>query len=394
MKILWISSIAWKDGNKYPYPINGPGAVSGSLFQQSMIEGLEKIGHKVDIVSDYPYAVGCNVNCSVEWSHNKCSNDISIKTIDIPYISIIYKTFSLKKAVKKKISASSYDIAICYLVHHPYMAAIKYAKQLNNCIKTVLICPDLPDMMDMSLSEKIIKKFLKKIDMYRIKNLYKNMDGFVLFSEKMINKIDIKQTNYIVIEGIATTDNLDITSVEKENFIMHAGTLHKNIGVENIIKAMDYVNDPTLQLKIYGTGELAEYIKNISQKNPRIVYGGFVSRDKLFEEEKKAIALVNARNPKHEYTKYSFPSKTFEYLYSGTPFITTKLEGVPKEYSQYLYETKDDKPESVAKMINKILATDKQKLKIQGELARTFVRCNKSKEKQSELLSEFLQNLK
>ena len=91
MKILWISSIAWKKNNKYPYSIKGPGAVSGSLFQQSMIEGLEKIGHQVDIISDYPYEVGHNINRSVKWRHNSHSNDISIKTIDIPYLSILYK---------------------------------------------------------------------------------------------------------------------------------------------------------------------------------------------------------------------------------------------------------------------------------------------------------------
>lgn len=54
MKILWISSLAWKHNSEYSYPVNGAGAVSGSLFQQSMIEGLEELGHAVDIISDYP----------------------------------------------------------------------------------------------------------------------------------------------------------------------------------------------------------------------------------------------------------------------------------------------------------------------------------------------------
>lgn len=62
MKILWISSLAWKHNSEYSYPVNGAGAVSGSLFQQSMIEGLEELGHAVDIISDYPYAPGCNVH--------------------------------------------------------------------------------------------------------------------------------------------------------------------------------------------------------------------------------------------------------------------------------------------------------------------------------------------
>ena len=43
MRILWISSIAWETENGYEYPTNGPGAVSGSIFQQSMIKGLEDL---------------------------------------------------------------------------------------------------------------------------------------------------------------------------------------------------------------------------------------------------------------------------------------------------------------------------------------------------------------
>ena len=52
---------------------------------------------------------------------------------------------------------------------------------------------------------------------------------------------------------------------------------------------------------------------------------------------KEAKLLINLRNPEDKYTKYSFPSKTFEYMVSGTPFFTTKLEGIPSEYYNYLY---------------------------------------------------------
>ena len=393
MKILWISSIAWRNNGEYPYPVNGAGAVSGSLFQQSMIEGLEKLGHTVDIISDYPYAAGCNIHSQIQWSHNGIASDVAVKTISVPYYSLIYKARSLKKIVKQKIKTSSYDIAVGYLIHQPYMDAISYAKGLDPHIKTVLICPDLPDMMDMSLSQKKFKSFLKKIDMRRVTSLYKKMDGFILFAEAMKDRIGITETPYAVIEGVAAVSDLDITPKEKEHFIMYAGTLHKNIGIENIIESLNYVNDDSLQLKLFGTGELEQYIQEVAAANPRIIYGGFIDRNTLFEEQKKAIALVNARNPKDAYTKYSFPSKTFEYLYSGTPFVTTRLEGVPKEYSEYLHETEDDKPQSIAKAINLILASDGQTIAENGLRARAFVKNYKNNERQSELLSNYLQTL-
>lgn len=392
MRILWISSIAWKINGEYPYPVNGAGAVSGSLFQQSMIEGLEKIGHTVDIISDYPYAGGYNIHNQISWSHNGVSSDISVKTIDIPYLSLLYKADVLKKAVRDKVNNNDYDLAVAYLIHQPYMKAAAYAKQLNSRIKTVLICPDLPDMMDMSLSQKKIKAALKKIDKKRIDKLYKKMDGFVLFAEPMFEKINIGNSKYTVIEGVASVDDLDLTQVEKEPFIMYAGTLHKNIGIENIIESLNYIDDKSVKLKIYGTGELETYIKNKAEQNSRIIYGGFIDRKSLFEEEKRAIALVNARNPKDAYTRYSFPSKTFEYLYSGTPFVTTKLAGIPKEYSKYMYETEDNQAKSIANVINQILESDNEYINKKGQKARGFIE-QKKPSVQAEKMSVFLDDL-
>lgn len=393
MRILWISSIAWKNDDGYSYPVNGAGAVAGSLFQQSMIMGMEELGVKVDIIADYPYAVGHNVHGQIQWTHNGIASDVMVKTIDTPYVSLIYKARSLMKIVKQKIQTNEYDFVVAYLIHQPYMNALAYAKQLAPHIKTILICPDLPDMMDMSLKQKKIKRFFKKIDMKRIECLYEKMDGFVLFAEPMRERIHIGDSKYTVIEGVASIDDLNVSSVSKEHFIMYAGTLHRNIGIENIIDSLEYIDDKALKLKIYGTGELEEYIKSKAAQDSRIIYGGFISRKDLFEEQKKALALVNARNPKDAYTRYSFPSKTFEYLYSGTPFVTTKLLGIPDEYSEFLYETKNDLPESIAKVINGIIDEDKNVILERGLRARKFIEKQKNKNNQARILRDFLQEI-
>lgn len=393
MRILWISSIAWKNSAGYPYAVNGAGAVSGSLFQQSLIEGLECLGHTVDIVSDYPYAIGNNVCHQVNWSHRPGADDVAVKTIDIPYYSLIYKAKSLKTAVKQKVKENQYDMAIAYLIHQPYMDAVAYAKKLDANIKTILICPDLPDMMDMSLSQKKLKAFLKKLDMKRIRALYEKMDGFVLFTDAMKERVCVGEKPYTVIEGVASVDGLDIAPVQKENFIMYAGTLHKHIGIEQIIESLQYVDEDVKGI-FFGTGELEGYIKELSEKDSKVIYGGFANRNELFEYEKKALALVNARNPNDAFTKYSFPSKTFEYLYSGTPFITTKLAGVPEEYSKHLFEIHDNSPRKIAEMVNYIKKADPAYLAEKSQAARDFVLNEKNKTKQSQRLIDFMKIIK
>ena len=393
MKILWISSLAWKREGTYPYTPNGAGAVAGSLFEQSMIEGLEIAGHEVDIISDYPYAAGANPHARIEWSHREGARDVSVKTVDVPYLSLFYKEHTLRAAVRDRLRENTYDVAVAYLIHQPYMSALAYAKRLCPTLRTVLICPDLPDMMDMSLSEKPLKALLKRLDMRRVSRLYHKMDGFVLFAEAMRERIDLHDAPYTVIEGVATVDGLDITPVEREKFLLYAGTLHKNIGIETIIDSLAYIRDPEVTLHLFGTGELEGYIREAAARDGRILYGGFIDRAALFEEEKRALALVNARNPEDAYTRYSFPSKTFEYLYSATPFVTTRLGGVPREYSEYLWEADAPTPESIADVINQILDTDSSIVEERGIRARTFVSEEKNKEKQSAALLRFMEQL-
>ena len=393
MRILWISSLAWKYETGYRNEVNGAGAVSGSMFQQSMIEGLEELGHRVDIVCDYPYKPGGKVHSEFNWNHNNNSEDITVKTISIPYISLLYKEFSIIRAVKEKNRKNEYDVAIAYLIHQPYMKALSVIKRINSNVRTVLICPDLPDMMDMSLDKKLLKKYLKKIDAHRITKLYKSIDGFVLFAEKMRERIDINKKPYAVIEGVATIDELNLEPVKKKKYVLHAGTLHKNIGIEQIIEAFEYIKHTDISLKIYGTGELEGYIIEKANSNPRIQFGGFVDRNKLFAKQKEALVLINARNPKDDFTKYSFPSKTFEYLYSGTPFITTKLDGVPKEFGPYLFEIEDNNPTTIANKIDEIYDNYEECL-VKALRARDFIKEEKGKVKQARKLVNFVLQLK
>lgn len=391
MNVLWISSLAWLKDGEYMKKVNGPGAVSGSLFQQSIIEGLEKNEINIDILSDYP--ASDRIVKGFKWSHNNISFDRTITSVNIPVISLIIKTICMMINIFNVKKTKKYDIAIGYLIHTPYLISLWLAKKINKNIKTVLICPDLPEYMDMSLKEKPIKSMLKNIDSWIINHTVKEIDSFIIFSEAMREKIEINDKPVIVIEGVYSSTNIDLTERNKKKAVMHAGTLHKNIGIENIIEAFKLIDDRELELWIFGGGELNNFIEDSCEVDKRIKFYGFVSREKLFEYEKQAMLLINARNPNDEYTKYSFPSKTFEYMVSGTPFLTTKLEGIPKEYYEYLYTMDDNNPITIANRIKEIL---KLNMKINDELgqrAREFIINEKDKKAQSEKIRSFLELL-
>ena len=64
--------------------------------------------------------------------------------------------------------------------------------------------------------------------------------------------------------------------------------------------------------------DLIESLLKKLQKDKRIIYWGVVEQKHVFEMQQQATLLVNPRKGHEEYTKYSFPSKTMEYMASGT----------------------------------------------------------------------------
>ena len=93
----------------------------------------------------------------------------------------------------------------------------------------------------------------------------------------------------------------------------------------------------------------------------------------VVEEEQKATLLINPRPTDEEYVKYSFPSKTMEYMASGTPVLTTDLPGMPREYLPYVNLIREETPQGIAKALKEVLSRPEEALRQQGLEARCFV---------------------
>ncbi len=387
--ILWICGIAWmRDNNTYFPDATYPGIVSGSAFQQAIIEGLETQNYGVRILSDCDMSSGTRL----EWSHNGNSNDVRVAGSGNKILRIPTKIVELFKEIKKGKILDGVNYVCAYEMHLPYLFCLNKIKKLNPGIKSVLICPDLSIYMDLDAKKKPLKSFLKKIENIVAKQLLKSVDGYVLFTEQMQNYFSKFNKPYTVVEGVYR-DKYPLTQTTKGHFIMHAGSLHYNIGIEELISAFEQITKKTEELWFFGSGAMDEYIKEKAKTNKQIKHMGFVDPQKLFEYEKQATLLVNVRNPNAEYTKYSFPSKTFEYMASGTPFLTTDLPGIPAEYKDYIFTIKNNSVDEVKRGIEKVLSLTDQEREVFGEQAKVFVLENKNKYIQSKKIADFLARL-
>ena len=133
-------------------------------------------------------------------------------------------------------------------------------------------------------------------------------------------------------------------------------------------------------------------LKKLQKKDKRIIYWGVVEQKHVFEMQQQATLLVNPRKGHEEYTKYSFPSKTMEYMASGTPTIMYKLPGLPIEYEEYLVLLPDNSQETLTAILKQWGSKTQAELYEFGEKAKRFILENKNSEIQASRLMNFIKH--
>ena len=93
----------------------------------------------------------------------------------------------------------------------------------------------------------------------------------------------------------------------------------------------------------------------------------------IVDKEMEATLLVNPRPTREEFVKYSFPSKTMEYMSTGTPVLTTKLPGMPEEYHPHVYFIESETVDGIADALHQTLSNSDETLFEKGCEARNFV---------------------
>lgn len=262
-------------------------------------------------------------------------------------------------------------------------------------VKVVGIVPDLPDLMAGYTKnfKNTILKLISKFTMY----LSSEVDGYVLLTKYMNERVNRKNKPFIVCEGILSNDLCEIKKHKDYNFlklkdqkyIMYAGTLHKKFGIKKLVDCFLEINYPGIELWIFGQGDYEEELIRIAKSNDKIKFLGTKPKNIIFKYEQNSLFLVNPRPTSEEFTKYSFPSKTIEYLSSGRPLLTTKLKGIPDEYNDYIYLLGDETDKEFKNNLRNILSLTNEELTEFGLKGKEFVEKNKNKFVQGEKLHNF-----
>lgn len=269
-------------------------------------------------------------------------------------------TFHNVRSLAKKGDVVFVDCLNCTTALFAQLAA-----KLRGC-RCVGIVTDLPEMLGgskayLTLTSRVIG----------------NCTDYVFLTEQMNARLNPTGKPHVVLEGhadIAMADR-NPAKVQKSSprVCLYAGSVCKLYGLPQLVEGFRMADIPDTKLVIYGPGDYVEELKAIAAKDHRVEYGGMLLSSQVVEKEMEASLLINPRPTDEEYVKYSFPSKTMEYMASATPVLTTRLPGMPKEYYPYVNFIDEETPAGIARALEAVFSRTAADLSRQGQAARNFV---------------------
>jgi glycosyltransferase involved in cell wall biosynthesis len=174
--------------------------------------------------------------------------------------------------------------------------------------------------------------------------------------------------------------------------IYFAGALSEPAGVNLLLDAIPYVQDPALEFWFSGRGTLEERLKQQAASDPRIRFFGFVTESHYSEMLQKAAVLVNPRPSRLLENRYNFPSKLMEYLAAGRPILSTATSDVAEHYGSSLIVLADETPEGLARCVERSVAVSAEERAAMGSRARATVE-GVTWRTQAEKILDFIQML-
>lgn len=371
-------------------------------LQWSIIKGIDyNVNRPINIVNlmfigSFPKKYEDIKIKQFKFSHTINAYDYNLGFINLSILKEFSRLHTIKKYIRsnKKLLNNNQNIIILYSVQSIWLSAAKLIKKYNRNIHICLIVPDLPNYMSMQYDKRILHKFYKKYLINKTKKYNKYIDSYVYLTDQMKYYFNPNKP-YIVVEGMMDPDNYPIenhynSEKQKEKIIMYSGTLTKKYGVLNLVEAFTLINSNNYRLIICGEGETQEDIIEFSKKDNRIMFMGLLKYDKVRKLQQNATILINPRKNDDEYTKYSFPSKIIEYMFSGTPVVAYKLDGIPNDYDNYIYYIDNNSIQSMTDKIIEVCEKTEQERKNFGNRAKEFILKNKCSNVQTKKIIEMI----
>ncbi len=382
---LMFSDKSLEDAKKYS---KSAVQMAPHLFQKRLTEGLLQCDVELKICSVPPIGSYPFNYKKLLLKERKYNNHIEIGYFNVPIVKYFFQKKKLIAFLKKELSCNKDVYVLIYSLYEPFMKVINVLKRKYPNLHTCLIQTDsVPGIDDMEkyMTKKAIRKGRRLVEMSQ------NIEKFIILTKHLHDALNIGASPYIVLDCICENsfEKVDVSS-ENKKICLYTGTTAEEFGLCELVDAFKLLPDAVLW--ICGTGNADSYIKSVAMQYPNIKHFGFLSQEELNKLRNECNFLINPRRPTGTYTKYSFPSKTAEYLISGKPCIMYKLEGLSSEYDAFLNYISEDDAMGIARELNTIFSQDYSALLKKGRRGMEFMRREKNAHTQAKRIISLLKN--
>ena len=365
---------------------------SGQKFFNSVAESLAVNGADVTCVVSRPVSFSTFPRRFLP-SISDCENGVKyeyLSVLNLPLVRSLWVGRQYKKRLKKILNNHSYEktYVVCDTLIYEASRTIRLKKNNSVFIATVT---DLPYLVHNMFKSNGIKGLIEKNYYNRADKCLKKYDGYVLLTPFMNPVCNPENKPYIIMEGITKT--IDFPQRERiadKPVVLYAGKLLRDCGVLELAKSAEFLGN-YCEIWLYGSDcDCMDELLSLRNRYSNLLIHEAIPYNDLYKIEVSADILINPRPVDKEFIKYSFPSKTIEYLQTGVPVLMFKLPGIPGEYDDYLYYLNNCQAESLAKSIISVLSLPSESKAKKSIMARDFIVRKKGIASQGKRLIDFL----
>lgn len=325
--------------------------LSNHNFHNKLIRAIS-IYDKVEVISIRPI----NKNFAYKKLPQLVENEANISwRYTMVSTNRFAKVLFLNKRINKVASQiNNDDIVIVDTLNLSLLkSAIKFAKKAN--AKVFGVCTDNPN--NISFTSNYYKDNLMKLG--------RSLDGYIVLTEAINDLYNINKKPYILIDGVSEEYESSDSPIMKDKYIYFGGSLMKEYGVFNLIKAYKELDLKDIKLVLCGHHVNMNELNSAIKDNKNIVYLGPVSYEDNLNLIKHALFSVNPRPINPLIDEYSIPSKTLECLSLGVLNVTVSNNLLKKNYEDSIIWAKsancDDLKEAIKEALN-LTKENKEKL--------------------------------
>ena len=339
---------------------------SNQNFHNKLIRSLA-INNEIEVVSIRPFSHKLvslktlpreeRINGNIKWHY------LLIKG------NKVTRFFSVKRDCLKVLKKETLDDAIVIadtINRNCLSCAVKIAKAHK--LPLVGVCTDSPSN---------ITGTTRSYTMFLLKKAQK-CDGYIALTDGLNGLYNESEKPHIIIEGIVGNNKDIVPHAEHKPYFFFGGSLLPRYGVNELIDGFKKLNRDDVKLVVAGhTGNIQAINERIGG-NANIEFVGTLDIDSVLSYEAGAIANINPRPFSEDLDRFSIPSKTIEYLTSGSITISVRNSKLKPYFDEEILWINNSTADDICWAMGTVLGMEEEERKEIG---------NKAKEKVQSLFS-------